>query len=399
MKKSLFLPRQLLVVLLILGIMNFFENGSYFFVFLSLLGLLSIRSIPRSSITLCFFLLLTLSAAISSISYYSFNEVVRSLCYVSMYIVGFDQYSCAKDSALFVRQITTAMYVGSILVIALETIYNYNKVFASNRMLKNIWTGDYISPTFVSLVSLIAIAQSFIWLFFSDNKKLKYVAIASLILSFFISFRTATRFPFLSASIILIMCMIMKISSKSKIRDKFLMIGFIALIALTILLFVRFDIFGIYSNLETSDLFVRFSDYYSYWGRSRIRTMFLSNWTNYLWGGGYISNTLQYYGHDWILDSFDLYGVFALIATAFLTVIAFVQLIRLMMNRKRYEDYLLFIYLLSLIIGCFIEPVFHADPAYVMSFIFMMGIVDKRNCELKAEKSYLIKNKNLEICN
>ena len=374
MQKSLKKSDNLLFFLLMLGCMNIFGNGSWVFLILSICCIAGTNHVPKNDVGLAAAALLCASVFFSSLIYYSISESVKAVNFLLIYLLGYSGYLKTENKKDFIKKAAFAVFAGSLAFIILEYIYNAKTVFSSARMLNSVWTGQPVSVTLVALVSTVVIGFSLCSLFFISNRWIKCLSAVSMVLAIIINFRTATRTPFVLLAILLVLGFLLNSQNNTRKKIRTFIILFSAFLLAYILL--KTDFLGIRDFVFSSELAKRlfFGEANSY-SRFRLFEIHAKHMFDHPWGGGLIHREVGSFGHNWIQDGHDVYGIFATAAALVLTVNTLANLARIWVKQeKSEEEYLLFFVLATMITSMMVEPVFSAFPIYIWSMLFLLGI-------------------------
>lgn len=358
----------------ILGTMNFFANGNLIFLIFAVCSIfLNKISIKRNDWDFLFISVLTLAIFFVSLTYWGFSSAIKSLSFLFLYIFGYSKYKTSKNKTLFFKRVIYSVFAGSFLFTLLEVIFNMHQQFTSVRIMKSIWTGDYISVTLIALISSLAIGVSICNLFFTNNRLIKILSALALLVTVIINFNTATRSPFVIIIILLALSIFISQNNRSrKIKQLTILFG---VLLVAVLLYVT-DTFGIKTYFAESEIYRRvFLGQSNSAGRGEIMLKHLQYAFAYPWGGNIIRTKVGSFGHNWIQDCHDSYGIIASSMCLFLTLSVFKKIKKLICQKNKGEDaYLMLFMLLTMSLEIVIEPVFNAYPIYIYILFCIMGI-------------------------
>lgn len=362
-------------ILLFLGCFSFLGKENYLFLFASVITLFSVKKINILEFDFFAVFLLSVSSFFASLIFYDINEAIKSISFIMMYIAGKCYYDNSSDKSLFTKRVMSLIYVGSFAFVFLELIFNFNlhNSDTTSRTLINVWTKTNISVTLVATISSIILSYSIAKLFFAKKKLWAFVF---LIVTLFLNIKTATRTPFVLCVILIVVCLFAKYRGKPKSeKPKYLLVCIIMIIAVSA--GIAFNAFGIRDYIVNTDLYERFAGNSNSESRIRISVMHFKYMLSSVWGGGKIHEITGYYGHNWIQDGYDLYGILALISTCFLTVSIFISVLKMIKMKNRNEnDTILMILVFGTTVALLVEPVFSGYPSFICTVLFLKGIMN-----------------------
>lgn len=323
------------------------------------------------------------AVAIASTAFYTGNEIIKSFSYCLPYAVGCNGCRLATNKGTYIKRIALTVFGGFLLYLIATYIYNAQIGFSDTRTLRNFWTGGYIAVTLIGLMTSVVIGYSF-YVFFCQKKRiLKVAMLAGLILAFTINFMTATRTPFVLIAVVYLVMFAFLLKDGDNSRRVRFSIGLI-LVVLLVFVVLAVDLFGIRSEILKSYLVDRFMND-STAGRSYIAWQHFIRMPDHPWGGGYISQEIQFYAHNFLQEMYDSYG---LVAFTMLLLVAGHILKNLfwLMRRPRKKDYelLLIAMMLSMSIQICMEPVLSGYPILLWCLFLLDGIVTAYSYEIKS---------------
>lgn len=357
-------------VLICFACLNFFEAGSTIWLFYVLISTVFFNNRTLKidfNIILCAFL--TFTVLITSIIFYSFNDIIKSFIYIFTYIAGYSGYKNSINKENYIKRIILSMYLGYATQVFLIYIYNTKIEKTSIRSLRSIWTNENISVTLVALMCSVLIAYSFYLLFCTDGSCKKVIAILSILLVVTVNASTATRTPFLL--LIVVYTVMLSLYKVKKIKIKYIMIIFIFII---IIIIYNINIFNIKYIVESSPIYLRMSDKGFETGRIERIGLHFSKMFTYMIGCKKISN-IYGHAHNYIQEVHDLYGIFALISVIGLSINFVINIKKfIMMKNKTSIIYVLLSLYISIIIQMLLEPVFEGYPILFWNMLFIHAI-------------------------
>lgn len=178
--------------------------------------------------------------------------------------------------------------------------------------------------------------------------------------------------------------------NKKKTTTFFVTVG----IVIAVLIAYNTDAWGVRSLIEESTLFERLLGDQSLKlgedARWSSKLAYLKLMPQYLTGGNHIYRLVGSYAHDVLLDTYDQYGLLALVAVVALLWDAISKLLKLLRSKQLQEGAkitLLCVYI-TVLLTFAVEPVLEGMPWLMMSFCFIYGMVaalTKKACSASAK--------------
>ena len=368
----------LFYALIVLACMNFFEEGALLTLILGVWFLCKCHfKFEMDGMFFCM-LAMTLSVIGTSLIYgRAYVEYLKAFNFVLIYIVGRRGYSMAEDKEAFIKRTMFAVFVGFFFQLILQYGYNLGKTYERARMLYSIWTGRPIAVTLIGLLSAALIGYSFYGLFLCKRKFVKILSAVSLILTIIVNLASATRTPIYLTIVSFTVMAVVYFSDNASENAKGRLRVFSALlvIVLGVLIAYETNAFNLKTYVDSSALLGRIS----YTGIQTERTVLFIQFNRlmpqYPWGGGYIREIVGRSAHNYLQESYDLYGVISFIALLGITVHMLMNFIKLLMIKGKKDYHFLVISVgLTLFVQCCLEPVMTGYPVALWMLILIHGM-------------------------
>jgi hypothetical protein len=369
---------RIFYILIVLACMNFYEEGALITLILGLYFLWKSHFKFETDISLVSMLVVTGCIIITSVIYNrAYVECLKAFNFVLLYIVGRRGYTLAEDKEVFIKRTLFAVFFGFFIQLILQYGYNFGKTYERARTMYSIWTQQAIAVTLIGLLSAAIIGYSFYGIFLCKKKLVKVLSISAMVLTVIVNLASATRTPIylMFVSFIVMAIIYFSDSSTTNSRGKIRMLG--VLLVLVIGLFVAFEmnVFNLKTYVEASALLGRVSYAGIRTGRTTLFTQYNRLMPEYLWGGGHMRAIIGRSAHNYLQESYDLYGVFsflALIVFTFHMIGNFVKLLKI--KGKRDYHFLLVSMGIALFVQCCLEPVMTGYPVALWVLIMIDGM-------------------------
>ncbi len=366
----------IIYLMIVLFCMNLLGRGSIVCLACGLLSLLLINKHLRFDRTALLLLIFTVLSALASFMFESAMEAVKCLNFVIMYLVGSNALRIARDKDTFIRRAIFSMFLGYFLLVALTYFSNLDDVSVSGqRLIRNFWTGEYVSVTIVGLLSSVVIGY-FFYAVISGRAWLRIVGVASIAVVFLVNSMTATRTPIILFAILaLVMSAVYIFTSRRSSARPFL---FILLILAVLGVLYATDTFGIRTVVESTPIYKRFEAEGTQTDRFAVAREYLSIMLDHPFGGSAAYARIGVLAHNFLQQGYDLYGLPAGVILLLLLVL-FARNVLTLIRRvdKRPVDYLLISMYIAMIIQAFLEPIFTGYPCFFFSLLFMHGMTNE----------------------
>lgn len=362
-------------ILLILACMNFRAHGSIIFIALAAFAIVKFQL--HLSVDWCGVVAfaLMLSIFIAALIHYDVTECIKSINYFFSYMIGFEGVRQAKAQSKFIKRSIFSIFLGTGLFLFLELYYNVGKVFESNRLLLNVWTGDYISVTLVGLVSSVVIGYACYGILFSKNAKLAILSGGMLFVAVILNFRTATRTPFVIIAILLITLVWVRFREQN-LRSNVKLFIKLSLAVLAVIIAIQFNIMGLKTLIFSSNLYARFQATDSM-SRIDIAHNHFQYVLEYPFGGRNIASLVGMAAHNLLQEGYDLYGGFAALCELILSIFMGKNIIILARKKGKDKcDWLLLCMYVPMLIQCYLEPVHEGFAILFWSLLMIHGMTN-----------------------
>ena len=242
----------------------------------------------------------------------------------------------------------------------------------------SIWTQQAIAVTLIGLLSAAIIGYSFYGIFLCKKKIIKALSIAAIILTAVVNLASATRTPiylmFISFLVMAIIYFSDSSTTNSKGKTRFLGV----LLVLIVGLFIAFEMnaFNLKTYVEESALLGRISYAGIHTQRTTLFTQYNKLMPEYLWGGGHMRAIIGRSAHNYLQESYDLYGVISFLALIIFTIHMAGNLVRLIKIKGKKDFQILIISMsIAVFVQCCLEPVLTGYPIVFLVLIMLDGIM------------------------
>lgn len=360
----------ILYVLLFLACLNFLGRGPVFFLFFCLWGCIKSGKVSiRWNVSSICYLLMTITASAVSLILFDEKEVVKSFVYFLSFVVGYKGYKNSSNRELFIKRIIFVVFAGFLCNLIITYYINFVVIghIAGQRELYSFWTNELMSVTLAGLMSSIPIAYSFYCFFCKSERIYKVLCIISVGVVFLVNMGTATRTPFVLMGVVYIIMLYVLFQSKV-VKHK---------VRLILLLSIVFGvlIYKILPALADSALGQRFDDEGIETSRIDITIVYLGKMFDYPFGGSEILAHTHLLAHNFILESYDMYGVFFFIPMIVLFLLMgkrFFEICRI--KNKNDITLLLMTFYLTISLQIMLEPVIGGYPQLVWILFMIDGM-------------------------
>ncbi len=377
------LTQKIIVFLLFLANMNFFQK-SFYWIFLSFAFLL-LSSNGKVKIDVGAVLL-----TIFSVAYILFSSSIRgdavlmmkNFAYPLCYLIGLN-FITQEDEAKYSTNKKESIITAATIIVGLGSFVNYalNMVInigSSSRNTIDIWSGSIMSATGQALMAVTALCIFCALLFSAKTWLLRLTSVAGLLLIFSYNFVLHGRTLIIMFAIILLVAFLF-VYNKNKRRLNRKSAIIIIAIFLLVSLYIG-DAFGIRSIFESTDLFKRFeAEEIAGDSRFHSKLLYLKYLMQYPFGGSHIRSLVGQYAHDIYLDTYDEAGI---IAAVFLIAFLIYTTIH---TYKAVKNTLLSVTLGAVLTCVFlgghlafwIEPVLQGNAWIFAIFCFYQGLMNR----------------------
>lgn len=367
-------------LLIILACMNFMEQGALVCLILGLFCIVKFPEIEMSfnilAITLMIFCIIITTLLYDK----SFNEILKSLNYLLIYMAGKNGFSNAENKNRFVKNTFFCVFAGYAVQLLLHYSFNKGKTIEEGRrLIYSFWTKDYVSVTLIGLLSAAIIGYAYYGIFICKNKGIKVLCVLSLLLTVIVNLSTATRTPFLLTAVIFTLMSLIYLVKASSTKKVKVLATALLLIILAVVLYLN-NAFGIKSYVEATPLFTRLEKNGLETSRVEIFQKYFEYMPQYLFGGNHIAEIVGKEAHNYLQQSYDMYGIGAFIAIIIITAHFFKNVILLLKRNTDIECVILITSVfIAMFIQCCLEPVFDGYPIEFWMLLMIDGIMNGIN--------------------
>lgn len=360
----------ILYILLFLACMNFMGRGPVIFLFFCVWGLIKARNnnLKWTLSALCYSLMAT-SSFVASLLFFDEKETIKSLVYFLAFAVGYKCYLASEDKKSFIRRIIFAVFAGFLCNLIITYYLNFIVIghIAGQRKLYSFWTNDLMSVTLAGLMSSVPIAYSFYCFFCCKKYTYKVLGLVSLAIVTVVNMETATRTPFVLFGLVYII-MLYELFRSRAIKHK----GRLCLTLSVVSLIIFHKILPILANSAIAD---RFDDEGVNTSRVDITFKYISEMFDYPWGGAEIEKHTHLLAHNFILESYDMYGILFFIPMLVLLVLIVCRILSIhRLKSKNDVIFLLLAMYLAVFVQIMLEPVIGGYPQLVWVLFLIDGV-------------------------
>lgn len=361
----------ILYMLLFLACLNFLGRGPVFFLFFCLWGCIKSGKVSlRWNVSSFCYLLMTITASVVSLILFDEKEVVKSFVYFLSFVVGYKGYKNSSNRELFIRRIIFVVFAGFLCNLIITYYINFVVIghIEGQRVLYSFWTNELMSVTLAGLMSSIPIAYSFYCFFCKSERIYKVLGIISVGVVFLVNMDTATRTPFVLMGVVYLI-MLYELFRSKVVKHK---------VRLILLLSIVFGvlIYKILPTLADSALGQRFDDEGIETSRIDITIEYLDKMLDYPFGGSEISANTHSLAHNFILESYDMYGMFFFIPMIILFISMGKRFVKICRTKNKNDITLLLIVIyLTGLIQIMLEPVISGYPQLLWVLFMIDGMV------------------------
>lgn len=268
---------------------------------------------------------------------------------------------------------------------------DYMLTYAFQRLSVDFWRGTVVSVTVTGMFFSFATGLSIGALFSKTRKKIKLVAVITLVACLSATIFFANRTLLVVAAIMLVAYFAaMLLSARiSATRKTLLIAGLVLLLILLVAAFV-FNWFGLADKIMSLKIVQRMEEEES--GRLDVWKLFLEDnaFIKYPMGGGYIarSNGMGYLHNLW-LDIYNSTGVLPFIAILVFTVLMFVRYVNFRKEMLRHDRVVectcTTALLIATVLNCMVEPIIEANPYYFLIVLMFLGAMNGQTRNLEEQ--------------
>lgn len=367
-------------LLIVLTCMNFMGQGALICLLLGLFCIFKYSEIEVSINTLALVLLMLCIIITTLLFDKSYNEIIKSFNYLLIYMAGKNGFCNAKDKVKFIKNTMFFIFMGFFGQLILHYSYNLGKVIPEGqRKLYSFWTKEFIAVTLISLLSAAIIGYAYYGVFICKNKLIKALSVCSLILTTIVNLSTATRTPFLLIAIVFPLMSFIYLIKSPYSKKLCILVTALVLIFLAFVLY-KVDLFGIKSYVEATPLFARISISGIETSRVQIFQMYSKYMLDYPFGGNHIAEIVGKEAHNYLQQSYDMYGIFAFVAIMLITMHFFKNIVMLLRRKSDISCVILITSMfISMFIQCCLEPVFNGYPIEFWCLLMIDGMMSGIN--------------------
>lgn len=386
--KSFF--RGLTILCIFLSAMNFGAKFFYFAFGALLMMLMSKKNIYMNSASYLY-IILGICMGLGELDQ-GLIAFIRCMAYFALYLVGFnflrndetDKLSCEEKEETHNRAYSL------LLVSALGSfghyILNFIMNFGNGDMGRNtydIWSGNIMAATGQAALCCLVIGVAVSFILFPKKKSHIFYGIAIIIsiLSYNMILAARTSIAIIVVTFVLALIFL---SSNKALKVNKNGIGVLLLVIIVLVTLYITNAFGIKDSIESSNLFMRFSESTNEEliesGRGAKRSEYIRNFLNYPFGGANMRKEFGY-AHDLLLDGYDEYGIFVFMLLVFILLDGLNEFIAFCRNKKNNITHRLTffcVYIIVLIEFC-MEPILFGMQWLFVCYCLINGCIAGMN--------------------
>ncbi len=309
------------------------------------------------------------------------TDIFKPFVFLMAYFVGCSMAPKVDDWQNNMKHIERAVYLcafGFFTHYALNFVYNIGSL---ERDTIDIWTKTVLSSTGQASLAIMGVAVIATVLFSKSSALQKIIAsaIAIIIVSYNLILAGRTLLYMLAIAF-LVAILFSRISQKKSFINIILTIGLIFIAVVTI---YEFNLFGVRTIIEESNLYQRLLRKNGLGIADDLRfiykEIYLENFFDHPFGGSHIRAECMHYAHDLYLDSYDAYGIFTLLALIAYMFSSFVRLVKGLRScsvAPRIKQLLLCTFVLLNVQFC-LEPIMDGMPFLLVAYCFVDGVLSR----------------------
>lgn len=395
--KSKFNIFQLLIlVLLFLGSMNFFNL--YFYFLFAAFGIVVVANFRGFIADSLFFVLLILS--FSYVLFYpntleSVTSIIKRFIFPMCYLMGLNFFKTDKmgrinheDREYQLKFAFVVPALGAFAHYLLNMAINFTSL---KRNTVDIWTGEVMPATGQACLAVMAVGVFSAGLFSETTKLGKVFSAIGFISVLAYNLVLAGRtLIVLSVLIVFVALSYAVVTSKSKRRVR-IAVATMFVIAVVLIIYTQ-NVFGLRDWVLGSNLSTRFdSMLISEDSRISTRFRYFANMLDYPLGGGDLRNYVGGYAHELYLDVYSDVGIIGYVAVIAFVVSGSVYGAIVFKNGNISKDLklLMLCVYISILAEFFLEPILQGVPWMFCTFCFYSGLLKNINIYDKQKSASL----------
>lgn len=322
--------------------------------------------------------MLTLSILIFDVnSVSSPTNFLKPFIYLISYTIGFGLTSNCDDHSICEKEIKRVIVVsagGLFLHYVLNMIINFGSL---SRDTIDIWTNSVLSATGQASLASMCVGVVAAILFTKTKVRYKILAIVLTVIILLYNLVLAGRTLLVLLLILIAAAFLYKSIYYKKNIIKGLLIG--ALIVVLLVTLYNFNIFSIKDTVETSNFYWRFFENgegdLGRDSRMDYKSLFIKTMLEHPFGGGHLREFYGNFAHDLYLDSYDEYGIFALLFIVAYMISSIIRLFRFLRHPAPAfsTKQLVFCVYLVLNIQFWLEPIMLGMPWLFAAYCLIDG--------------------------
>lgn len=376
------LLNMLVVIFLFLTFLNYITRNYYWmFMAFALFLITPKRVIVWNSSTLSLFVLGLTMLTFGMGSIGTITGFLKPFVFFMAYVLGSGMTPKSADHQQKMQFITNTIYLCTLGFFAHYVLNFLTNLGSLERNTIDIWTKSVLSATGQASLATMGCAVIGSILFSERSVRQKVVAVvfAILIVSYNLILAGRTLLYMLALSI-LIAYLYTSVARKKNIINILLTVGIIAAL---IVFAYNMNMFNIRTMIETSNLYQRMLSKNGLGIAGDLRfdykLFYLKRLLDYPFGGNHIRAECLHYAHDLYLDSYDEYGVVALVAIVFYILSSLIRLAKFLRNPNAHFHVKLLVLCTSALLNIqfWLEPIMDGMPFLFVAYCMVDGALSR----------------------
>lgn len=371
------------IMLFLLGI-NFMHLGQLFLPLICLLLFIDRKFKFKVNNIKIFIILCLFSISFFIFSYKLGFYAVMGFTLPMAYYIGSNMNEVSQKNVKYVIYILALSMATYLMLNFVFEMYHYPfiQLFSKVRRL-DIWTGQLIRPTIISVNAYILISIFYYVLRYEKSIWIKILSIVLFVNMLVYNIAMARRTIILIIFISFIIYFMLEVfyTRQIKMNKRFITIFLILLVLCIgiIALIFFFDMFGLWSKISTTSLYNKIISYGLRSDRLDYLVQAIKLAPAHLWGGQEISSIIGIQIHDLWSDVYDYAGIITWLLLIIYSITCLFTFVSCLKNKKIDKNLkLMFINLFVVIfISLMMEPAFTSTSIYVIVVVILFSCLEK----------------------
>lgn len=375
----------LIYLMLFFATLNIFEFGATIWllatIVIMIIHLLKYQRIILANTIqdLVFYSIFTIGASLASILFLGLNDLIKSVIPLFSLVSSALLVRMVDNRRVFLRRLLFVIFLAYLTQVILLYFHNINISRESQRVLYSLWGNKRISVTLVAVLCSYIIGYSISMVFYCKKLLFKFMFLIPLVFVVLINLMTATRTPFLIMIIVLLGTTLLYMKKAATIIKIRVIAGGLFFAFLGLLCYFS-NAFGIKTLIMNSPLFSRALESGLETSRGTIFLNHLNGMSISIFGGGQIQKVYGY-AHNIVQESYDLYGILALISILY-CLVDFIRTLRVLSKTNNYYLFIVLPIYLAVVLQFLSEPIFEGYPLIFWNLIFINTALKTKTNEL-----------------